>query len=475
MTGQSPGTTERRAGDDTGRLSWRAAAWNVLSSAGAYRRYVITFLAGALVGVLILHIGTNGLPIRNAYDPHNGALIMLSGEDPTDARKKRVEAWNRWVHGWNKEHENDEDSQKPTVNVVWLPGSPEQQHAEMLRRVQSPSTSSSMMADVLVLDTPWTRQFASADHIRPIGWEVDESGFLPKPLQTCKVDGTLYALPFNTDVGLLFSMESTKEPATREEMFAEAPTSVPPVFAGQFGPGETFVVNVIEAVAALGGEEIVGEDGRLDLRHDDVKKALGSLAEELTDPDRTLPESVTSDEASLEEIFQAKPTRVRYMRDWTTYTRRLAKALGDDGESSEETRQAARERVQKATWKLPWNSVLGGQNLAITQKSRSPQAAAEFIQWMTGEASQTRLFEEGGFAPTRATVYADPTITDAYPHAADLRSAIDNAIVRPDVPNYPLLSRVFQDVVRDALTNRRELKNGELTSIDDAQEGELPP
>lgn len=432
-------------------------------------------MVGVLVGVLLLYVRTEGLPFRESYDPKHGDLIMLSGEDPSDARKRRVEAWNAWVQRWNDKHEDD---QKPKVHVVWLPGSPEQQHAEMLRRVQSTSTDDAMMADVLVLDTPWTRQFAAADYIRPIGREVDESGFLNKPLQTCKVDGTLYALPFNTDVGLLFSTESKAEPANREEMFQEAPKPGPPAFAGHFGPGETFVVNVIEAVVEMGGEEIIGADGRLDLEHEQVKIALGRLAEELNDPDRTLPESVTSDEASIEKVFQAKPTRVRYMRNWTTYTSRLAKALGDDGEASGEAaedleRKAARQ-AREATKKLPWRSVLGGQNLAITQKNRSPQAAAEFIEWMTGEVSQTRLFEEGGFAPTRTSVYTDPVITEAYPHAADLPPVIEDAILRPDVPNYPLLSRVFQTVVRNALTNRQPLGRDDLESIHLAQQGRLP-
>ena len=458
--------------------SWWSAAWNVLCSAAAYRRYLFTFVAGGLIGALLLSIGTNGLPFRQPYDPDNGDLIVLSGQDLSNARQNRIDAWNEWVQHWNDTHPDKRDH-KPKAQVVWLPDSPEQQHAEMLRRVQDTSTSSSMMADVLVLDTPWTRQFAAAEYIRPIGWEVDESGFLPKPLQTCKVDGTLYALPFNTDVGLLFSTKGGEPPADRDAMFKVPPAPGTSTFAGQFGSGEPFVVNVIEAVTALHGEEIVGSDGRLHLEHEDVQKALGLLADELKDPAKMLPESVTSDEAAIEEIFQAKPPRVTYMRNWTTYTYRLAKALGDGAESSGDAaealrREAAAKLATDATTQLPWPSVLGGQNLAITRKSRSPQAAGELIEWLTGEASQTRLFEEGGFAPTRATVYMDPTITEAYPYASLLLPVIDKAVVRPDVLNYPLLSQVFQTEVRDALTNGEPLTKQQLDRIEMAQDGRLP-
>ena len=63
-----------------------------------------------------------------------------------------------------------------------------------------------------------------------------------------------------------------------------------------------------------------------------------------------------------------------------------------------------------AVAKLPGPSVRGGQNLAISERTTKPRAAQALIELLTSQRSQETLFDPGGFAATRATVYENETI-----------------------------------------------------------------
>lgn len=69
----------------------------------------------------------------------------------------------------------------------------------MLTRAQSGH------GDIYNLDVTWTAEFADAGYIQSLDEPgVPEDGFLAGPLATCRYDGELWTLPFNTDVGLLY-------------------------------------------------------------------------------------------------------------------------------------------------------------------------------------------------------------------------------------------------------------------------------
>ncbi len=92
---------------------------------------------------------------------------------------------------------------------------------------------------------------------------------------------------------------------------------------------------------------------------------------------------------------------------------------------------------------LPGPSALGGQNLAVAQESRHPEAARQLIEFLTSEASQQVLFQDGGLASTRLRTYRDPVINTEYPYASKLLNAVDSAELRPVTAHYWTFSRVF--------------------------------
>jgi len=141
------------------------------------------------------------VPLRSPVEPTTGELLILSGRDDStgDQRQARINLWNE-VH-----------PEKP-ARIVELSGNADQQRNEMVRLAQDPGS----VVDVYNLDVTWTAEFAENDYIVPLTG-VSTSDFLARPLDTClyerRFDGIpfsgekLWALPFNTDAGLLYYRE----------------------------------------------------------------------------------------------------------------------------------------------------------------------------------------------------------------------------------------------------------------------------
>ena len=73
-------------------------------------------------------------------------------------------------------------------------------------RDRSAAQSRDAQYDIYNLDSQWVNEFATGGYISSLaGQAIDTSGFVPKPLASAKgPSGELYALPFTTDVGLLY-------------------------------------------------------------------------------------------------------------------------------------------------------------------------------------------------------------------------------------------------------------------------------
>ena len=74
--------------------------------------------------------------------------------------------------------------------------------------------------------------------------------------------------------------------------------------------------------------------------------------------------------------------------------------------------------------RLPGPSALGGQNLAVSSKSRHAKAAQQLVEFLTSETSQQILFQDGGYAATRQRIYEDPYIRANYGYAQTLLEAV---------------------------------------------------
>jgi multiple sugar transport system substrate-binding protein len=421
----------------TTKSRWQALRHRLARRWTGWTGLVVGVVVGAVLATVTIY---SGLPLLRRDGLERGELVLLSGADKSQGGQRRV-----LIKGWNDLH-----PEQP-VRLVEVPSTADAERSQMLASARGDGGA----VDVLNLDVAWLPEFAAGHLLREFGERgVDSDAFLDGPLRTCEYGGKLWGLPFNTDAGLLFrnTKWSPKPPASWQVLKANAtsvlygkgrPPGLDAALVTQLGDYEGLTVNALEAVWSAGGE-IVDDDGDVRVDSRAAREGLQNLVDGVWqhEPQLILPESVSDGEDESTAAF--RDGRTMYLRNWPVAYPGLTAAV-DSGAGP------ARAAGEFAVSPLPWPSVLGGQNLVITERSKHPRAARALIEYLTDERSQQILFERGGFAATRRIVYTDPRIKTLYPWAPALRSAVENARLRPRTPHYALFSEVLREVVYQML------------------------
>jgi multiple sugar transport system substrate-binding protein len=408
--------------------------------------------AGVVVGIVLAMIATavpGLLTDPDALEP--GPIVILTGRDDSIGGQRQ-----QLVNQWNLLHEEN------PARIVELPAHVDAQRSEMLARAQSGRGE----IDVFNLDVTWTAEFAENGYIRSLDESrISTRGFLDGPLDTCRYGGSLWALPFNADVGLLYYRSDLVEdpPRTWEDLEAEVEThrarsgNEVDGYAGQFADYEGLTVNALEVVGGAGGA-ILDNAGNVVAQAE--RAAVGEGLERL----RVIaPAGVPElDEDGSIQRFQSGGAL--FMRNWPRAYRSLAQDL--EGAPA----------VEFGIAPLPGGSgVLGGQNLAVSADSTRPRAAQALIEFLTGERSQQILFERGGLPATREVVYSDQAVRERYPYVEILEEALKSADLRPTQPHYARISEVFRAAAIGYLRQGRPLAEDLQAQLEDAVKGRLTP
>jgi multiple sugar transport system substrate-binding protein len=388
-------------------------------------------LAGVLVAGTVsataLYLAPGGRPLPSI------GLTLWTGADPTGptgARQLLAEMWN----GANP---------NAPVTLVTKPGSSIDQRNEMQVAAESG------IADVLNLDMIDIPYFAGRGLIAPIVLN-ELQVFLPETLQASRVgnDPRYWAAPFNTDVGMLFerlrpgqSSAATQAPSLSTVIDNLVPDNSGQ-FAGQLQPSssdseEAFVVNILEhAISRDSG--ILDANGfpAYDLRR--WQQATKPLHDVITK------NRITKCASEADTLAASERQKLRYMRNWPVYYRRLQQ----DGDPDV---QAGRIRVSP----LP-TGILGGQSLAIVKKSPHAAQATELIRFLTAEPAQ-KIIAAHGLAAVRSAAYSDPDLGAFIPHLESIRGAVESARLRPIHANYRAFSTVMANHMKNLLQRNIDL------------------
>lgn len=359
-------------------------------------------------------------------------LRVLMDSDTSHGAQRR-ELLKKW---------NDNDKHQLKVEWVELPNSSTHRHNELLARAQAKER-----ADVYSLDVPWVAEFADAGLIQEIPaakaaeLTVD---LLEKPKSTCEYQDRLWAVPFNTDVGLLYYNKDLVNESDSMSQQVWTPTAITnkidtiPAgqerYLGQFVDGEGFTVNTLEAL------DLTVDANHRVLIGDSYKDRLTQLYSWVGNREqRTL--NRTYDEDS--SLARFRSGTVPFLRNWPSAWLELVEGRGTDNGKP----------LRFGVAKLPYSSILGGQNLAVAKQSKHRDEALELIKFLTNEESQRQLFWDGGFAPSSKSVLDanNPKWKDdeAYRGFRDvLRSALQEAHVRPVERHYDRFSQRLRDELR---------------------------
>lgn len=400
---------------------------------------------GFLAGFMVLVLANSVLGIVHGtprLEP--GDLVILSGTDDSGGQRQRL------LDDWNSHHPRNH------ARIEALPGNADLQHSGMVGQAQQGDDR----VDIYNLDVTWTAEFAAAGYIQPFG-STDTGGFLPRVLETCTFEDRLWALPFNTDAGLLFYRtdlfgqdpkipldQPLMPPAMRTIVAQPRTDGAPKLAAGyvtQLKPYEGLTVNALETIWNNGGGDIVSDDGRVVMDPAKVSHALEPLAEGTKAAPNETPGLLDASHGYDEQMSATEfaTGEVALMRNWPVWYGRL-----QHWPSSGDFNIAKHFAV-----KAPPVSVLGGQNLAIATATTKPNAARALVEFLTSPASERTLFRDGGLPATREDPYHDSAVQAKQPYAAVLLTTLRNARPRPVTTHYPLFSKTFQDIITEALGN----------------------
>jgi trehalose/maltose transport system substrate-binding protein len=338
------------------------------------------------------------------------------------------------------------------VKIISTPNSSTDRLALYLQMLASRSES----FDVLQIDVVWAGMLA--DHLVDLGPYMGRTpqAHFPALIRNNTVDGRLVAMPWWTDVGVLYYRKDLlarygyAPPRTWQEMtrIARAIQSAERargdrrlwgyVFQGRAYEGLT--CNALEWIDSFGGGVLVDPSGAVTVDNPRAVRALALAGSWVGD---ISPRGVLNyDEEAARGVFQTGGAV--FMRNWP-----YAWALSQ-GEDSPVRGKVGVVPLPSGGPGGKVSGVLGGWHLAVSRYSRHPAEAADLVAFMTSAAEQKRRAIEASYNPTLPALYEDPEVLAANPFFADLLPSLNNATARPSRVAGPHYNRLSSDVWRAA-------------------------
>ena len=306
--------------------------------------------------------------------------------------------------------------------------------------------------DLLLMDVTWTPKYVAAGWLEPLeGWLGDDAmaSLAPGADLGNAFRGHLWRFPMVASMGLLYWRTDLmpappRTPSELAQISRELQSSgaVRWGYVWQGRQYEGLSTVFLEMLRGFGGRWIV--DGRPTLDSSEAIAAtrwLEGLIREGISP----PSVVTMAEPQSLQVFAAG--QAAFMRNWPYAWIELNRAgSGLAGKVGITTMVSEPGQPHGATQ--------GSWGLALTKGSQHKHAAIEVLQFLTSQESQTKLFKEFGYTPTRQAVFRDPALVAAHPELPELEAALADAVLRPLTPVYAQISDLLYRELSRVFTAR---------------------
>jgi multiple sugar transport system substrate-binding protein len=311
--------------------------------------------------------------------------------------------------------------------------------------------------DLVYMDIVWVQKFAAA------GWLSDLSEWVkPEQLQPYldsvlvggSYQGKLYRMPFRADGGMLYyrtdllKQIGANPPETFEDLIKTSKTLQEQDLAqwGYVWQGKQYEglsAMFVEILEGYGGFWINPDTQVVGLDEPEAIEAVKFLRQTITEG--ISPEDVTTySEEETRLLFQSG--QVAFLRNWP-YVYALA------SES-----QIADQFAIKPMLHIPSlnsGACLGGWGFGISKSSPHADAAWEVIEYFNQVDVQRDFFLKTGYVPARPALFTDSELVAKYSYLPNLLTVIENAVLRPPIPQYAQASDILQRYLSAALTGRR--------------------
>lgn len=296
------------------------------------------------------------------------------------------------------------------------------------------------------MDTIWTDEFAAAGWLVPItGAQRAEAlnGVLPAAAASAEYKGTLYAVPLNTNVQLLWYRKDLVKtpPSTWSQMIADA-RALPAsdgLIEEQGAEYEGYVVWFNNVLASAGGEVVNANDQPV-LGKPAIEAA--QIIKDVATSGRADPSLTTDQEDQGRLAFEAG--KAAFMLNWP-----YVYAAGRTDGQTDATTKHVWENMGWAPYPgttagVPGKASVGGANIGVSKYSPHPKEALAAALCMTRYNWENQEAINEGLPPVTVASYHDPAVIKQYPFAAVLLKQLENATTRPQSPFYSDISLAIQ-------------------------------
>lgn len=387
-------------------------------------------------------------------------IVYARGVDTTGANEKLVAAF---------------EEAHPNINVEYreMPADTGAQHDQYVTAFSAQSAE----IDVFDADVIWPAEFAQADYALELDRFIEKDGidmsnYFEGTVASGKFNGKQWAMPKFTDAGVLYYRSDIVEtpPATWDELIEQA-SALQGEAGTEFGylmqaaQYEGLVCNAIEFIASYGGQ-IINENNEVVANSPETVKAIKKM-QEIVGSD-FVPDNILN--------FMETETETAFIEGKSVFARNWPYMQAS---ASDESRSKVVGNVEITT--LPKGdagsaSTLGGWMTMINRYSEHPEAAWEFVKFMTGPEGQKITATQGGSAPTLKALYDDAEVKEASPLFAnpEFVKVLESAVSRPVTPIYPEISDILQIELSKALAGEQtaeEAAKNMQTKMEEAVNG----
>ena len=333
---------------------------------------------------------------------------------------------------------DDFQKQRPDVHVRLVEGPAPTDSREDLYATSFLSGSAGY--DIVYCDVVWIAKFAAA------GWlldltdrltSADREDFLPADLNAGYYQGRLYRIPAYSDAGVLYYRKDLVSHAPEtfddlERLANQFRNSDRTGFLWQGKQYEGLVTVFLEILWGYGGDWIDAQSREVLLDRPEAVQALEFLTR--TVGTISPPAVTTYIEEDTRILFQNG--HAVFLRNWPyVWTMMAQSPMRSDGLAAMAPMVHAPGHQSAAT--------LGGWGYAISQFTRNPESAWQFVKFLTEPEQLQKVQVQMGRLPARKSLLPP-----------EFKPILDSARMRPPIPEYSRASDILQRWLSAALTRR---------------------